>query len=149
MELGSVTLKINNQHTLEIYSVTFASKNGKVRKKALRTPRHPITMASTEPPDPIPCALSAILLPESRAHGCHMKKGLFQGTYWVHVGTCVFGQFLVRGALVRSGCAAGAYNNQPFIVLTETKFSYRYIPVWARYSPHRTRVEAHANMLSP
>ena len=40
-------------------------------------------------------------------------------------------------------------NNQPFIVLTETKFSYRYIPVWARYSPHRTRVEAHANMLSP
>ena len=26
--------------------------------------------------------------------------------------------------------------NQPFIVLTETKFSYRYIPVWARYSPH-------------
>ena len=28
--------------------------------------------------------------------------------------------------------------NQPFIVLTETKFSYRYIPVWARYSPHRT-----------
>jgi hypothetical protein len=39
--------------------------------------------------------------------------------------------------------------NQPFIVLTETKFSYRYISVWARYSPHRTRVEAHANMLSP
>ena len=39
--------------------------------------------------------------------------------------------------------------NQPFIVLTETKFSYRYIPVWARYSPHRTRVEAHANLLSP
>ena len=39
--------------------------------------------------------------------------------------------------------------NQLFIVLTETKFSYRYIPVWARYSPHRTRVEAHANMLSP
>jgi len=25
--------------------------------------------------------------------------------------------------------------NQPFIVLTETKFSYSYIPVWARYSP--------------
>ena len=39
--------------------------------------------------------------------------------------------------------------NQPFIVLTETTFSYRYIPVWVRYSPHRTRVEAHANMLSP
>ena len=39
--------------------------------------------------------------------------------------------------------------NQPFIVLTETKFSYCHIPVWARYSPHRTRVEAHANTLSP
>ena len=39
--------------------------------------------------------------------------------------------------------------NQPFIVLTETTFSYRYIPVWVRYSPHWTRVEAHANMLSP
>jgi hypothetical protein len=44
---------------------------------------------------------------------------------------------------------SGESINQPFIVLTETKFSYRYIPVWARYSPHRTRVEAHANMLSP
>ena len=29
--------------------------------------------------------------------------------------------------------------NQPFIVLTETKFSYRYIPVWARYSPTEGR----------
>ena len=41
------------------------------------------------------------------------------------------------------------HDDDPFIVLTETKFSYRYIPVWARYSPHRTRVEAHANLLSP
>ena len=39
--------------------------------------------------------------------------------------------------------------DRPFIVLTETKSSYRHIPVWARYSPHRTRVEAHANTLSP
>ena len=39
--------------------------------------------------------------------------------------------------------------DRPFIVLTETKSSYRHIPVWARYSPHRTRVEAHANLLSP
>ena len=38
---------------------------------------------------------------------------------------------------------------RPFIVLTETKFSKRHIPVWARYSPLRTRVEAHANTLSP
>ena len=28
-----------------------------------------------------------------------------------------------------------------FIVLTETKFSFRCIPVWDRYSPPRTRVE--------
>jgi len=43
-------------------------------------------------------------------------------------------------------------DDHPFIVLTETKFSLRCIPVWARYSPHRTRVEkkkAHAIMLSP
>ena len=31
--------------------------------------------------------------------------------------------------------------DRPFIVLTETKFSFRCIPVWDRYSPHRTRVE--------
>ena len=41
------------------------------------------------------------------------------------------------------------HDDRPFIVLTETKSSYRHIPVWARYSPHRTRVEAHANLLSP
>ena len=28
-----------------------------------------------------------------------------------------------------------------FIVLTETKFSFRCIPVWDRYSPHQTRVK--------
>jgi len=39
--------------------------------------------------------------------------------------------------------------DRPFIVLTETRSSYRHIPVWARYSPHRTRVEVHANTLSP
>jgi hypothetical protein len=43
----------------------------------------------------------------------------------------------------------GSMIDRPFIVLTETKPSKRHIPVWARYSPHRTRVEAHANMLSP
>ena len=32
-------------------------------------------------------------------------------------------------------------DDRPFIVLTETKLSKRHIPVWARYSPHRTRVE--------
>jgi hypothetical protein len=39
--------------------------------------------------------------------------------------------------------------DRPFIVLAETKPSKRHIPVWARYSPLRTRVEAHANTLSP
>jgi hypothetical protein len=28
-------------------------------------------------------------------------------------------------------------DDRPFIVLTETKFSKRHIPVWARYSPLR------------
>ena len=41
------------------------------------------------------------------------------------------------------------HHHHPFIVLTETKSSYSHIPVWARYSPHQTRVEAHANMFSP
>ena len=50
----------------------------------------------------------------------------------------------------RSFRASGSANDDdPFIVLTETKFSIRYIPVWARYSPLRTRVEAHAITLSP
>ena len=31
-------------------------------------------------------------------------------------------------------------DDHPFIVLTETKFSFRCIPVWDRYSPYRTRV---------
>ena len=30
--------------------------------------------------------------------------------------------------------------DRPFIVLTETKSSYRHIPVWARYSPHRSLI---------
>jgi hypothetical protein len=45
-------------------------KNVSVRKSRSpwrSTPRHPIVMASTaKPPDPMPCALSAVLLPESR-----------------------------------------------------------------------------------
>jgi hypothetical protein len=35
-------------------------------------------------------------------------------------------------------------DDHPFFVLPETNFSIRCIPVWARYSPLRTRVEAHA-----
>jgi hypothetical protein len=41
------------------------------------------------------------------------------------------------------------HDDRPFIVLAETKPSKRHIPVWARYSPLRTRVEAHANTLLP
>jgi hypothetical protein len=53
-------------------------------EKQLHTALHvQIAMASTaKPPDPMPCALASILLPESRAHGCHMKKTLFPGTYY-------------------------------------------------------------------
>jgi hypothetical protein len=45
-----------------------------------------------------------------------------------------------------------SYDDPSFIVLTETKFSFRCIPVWDRHSPHRTRVEkkkTHVIMLSP
>ena len=48
-----------------------------------------------------------------------------------------------------STCSENGYDDRPFIVLTETKPSKRHIPVWARYSPLRTRVEAYANTLSP
>jgi hypothetical protein len=46
-------------------------------------------------------------------------------------------------------CRVRSSIDRPFIVLTETKPSKRHIPVWARYSPLRTRVEAHANTFSP
>ena len=39
-----------------------------------------------------------------------------------------------------------AHDDPSFIVLTETKFSFRCIPVWDRYSPHRTRVEKKKHM---
>ena len=52
----------------------------KNRSPQRSTPRHPIAMASTaKPPDPMPCELAAVLLPESRAHGFHMQKTLFPG----------------------------------------------------------------------
>ena len=63
------------------------AKYEKNRSTRCSTPRHPIAMASTaKSPDPMPCALATILLPESRAPACHMRKTLFQGTYWVHAG---------------------------------------------------------------
>jgi hypothetical protein len=39
-----------------------------------------------------------------------------------------------------SGVVGQMYDDTPFIVLTETKFSFRCIPVWDHYSPYRTRV---------
>ncbi len=84
------------------------AKYEKKRSARLSTPRHPITMVSTaEPPDPMPCALASILLSESRPHGCHMQKGLFPGTQWVHAGTCVL--VLVFGSFLRAGCAGAAW----------------------------------------
>jgi hypothetical protein len=41
--------------------------------------------------------------------------------------------------------AVFADDDDPFIVLTETKFSICYIPVWARYSPLRTRINIHVH----
>ena len=51
-----------------------------------------------------------------------------------------------RGGVVRAIPHDQDHDDDPFDVLTETKFtkfSIQYIPVWARYSPLRTRVEAH------
>jgi len=63
------------------------AKYEKNRSTRRSTPRHPIVMASTaKPPDPMPCALTAILLPESSAPACHMRKTLFPGSFWVHAG---------------------------------------------------------------
>ena len=46
-----------------------STKNRSPRRS---TPRHPIAMESTaKPPDPMPCALTATLLQESRAYGPH------------------------------------------------------------------------------
>ena len=52
-----------------------------------------------------------------------MQKSLFPGTYWVHAGTCVFGQFLragcagavwVRGGSLGSSMGAAAWVGTPF-----------------------------------
>ena len=87
--------------------VVYATKMAQYEKKrsARRsTPRRPITMASTaEPPDPMPCALAAILLPASHARGCRMQRGLFPEPYWVRAETCVFGPFM------RTECAGAAW----------------------------------------
>ena len=45
------------------------------------------------------------------------------------------GRHLIHYAIEYPSSSRCQSINQPFIVLTETKFSYSYIPVWARYSP--------------
>jgi hypothetical protein len=51
-----------------------------------------------------------------------------------------------RSASIHTLTLTHTNDDDPFIVLTETKFSIRYIPVWARYSSLRTRVEAALTM---
>ena len=46
----------------------------------------------------------------------------------------------------RTAVKEAGYDDPSFIVLTETKFSFRCIPVWDQYSPHRTRVEIKKHM---
>jgi len=74
------------------------------------TPRRPITMASTDkPPDPMPCALAALLLPDSCARGYHMRKTLFPGSALAIMrGRACPGRACTRGTLVRRAWAAGA-----------------------------------------
>jgi hypothetical protein len=108
-----ITMRMTTRITIFWPSKTFKIKNRKVQRKWLSmknrstrcsTTRHLITMVSTaKHPDPMPCALAAILLPESCAHGCLMQKTLFPGTYWVHKRTGVIGPFL------HAGCAGAAW----------------------------------------
>jgi len=77
----------------------------KNRSPRSSTPRHPIAMASTgKSPDPIPCALAAVLLPGSHAHCYHMQKTLFPGRARI----TVRGAY-VLGPCLRAGCAHAAW----------------------------------------
>jgi hypothetical protein len=80
-------------------------KYEKNRSTRRSTPRHPIAMASTaKPPDPMPCALAAILLPESRARAPAIYgKPCFQGPTGCMRGAGAFGPFL------RTGCAGAVW----------------------------------------
>ena len=54
------------------------------------TPRHPIAIASTtKPPDPMPYALAAILLPELRGTAAICRKSCFLGRHCVPATACV------------------------------------------------------------
>jgi hypothetical protein len=68
-------------------------------------------MASTaKPPDPMPCALAAALLPGSRAFGCRARKGWFSGPTMIGerpTTVCVVGVWAVRGVRTRRARVAG------------------------------------------
>ena len=72
---------------------------------------------------------------------------LFLRTSWRRVVSC--SNHLCNSPTTWWTCtisSAHMHDDPPFIVLTETKFSFRCIPVWDRYSPHRTRVEKKKHM---
>jgi hypothetical protein len=60
-------------------------------------------------------------------------------------GSCTCQKPMLPGLFCEHAYCAG---DDPFIVLTETKFSISYIPVWDRYLPFWTRVKTHAITLS-
>jgi hypothetical protein len=80
-----------------------------------------------------------------RARGIAMRRGP-GGSFAANMGcpgcrgVVISGQFIKN--LLHNHFIIKNFNDDPsFIVLTETKFSFRCIPVWDPYSPHRTRVE--------
>ena len=83
----------------------------KTRSTRRSTPRHPIDMASTaKSPDPMPCALSAILLPESRARArLTYAENLVSGAGLAYMRRCAFlDRACTRGAIMRGASTAGA-----------------------------------------
>jgi hypothetical protein len=62
--------------------------------------------STAKPPDPMPCALAAVLLPESHAHGCHMQNALFLGPAYTR-GCITVCARPVTAYRVRSCCVGG------------------------------------------
>jgi hypothetical protein len=102
-----------------------------------RLPAHPSCAPSSPPPSPAPSKgmIEELANIDQRLSALEAKFDIFSNAQKQDSGT----------AIKQLPC----HDDRPFIVLTETKTSNRHIPVWARYSPLRTRVEAHANTLSP
>jgi hypothetical protein len=71
------------------------------------TTRHPISTVSTaNPPNPMPCALAVVLLPESRTVDI-CRKPCFRGRTRMYAGNTCSARVCVRGALMRRGRATG------------------------------------------